>query len=186
MDKKLIGEVFNKHKTDKGPWRHGYHQCYGDLFSDFTPTKMLEIGVMEGRSLAAWRELFPQATIHGAELREWQMVEAAKDIPLFRGHSSDPEFAKTLFDDYDVIIDDGDHRPDAQWGTFLNFKDKWKKYYVIEDVINEDMEQLLRRRFKAAGYSNVTTYRSAFRGPVRINKVMVDSAFFVMVIRKND
>jgi hypothetical protein len=185
MDKETLGSIFNKHKTDKGPWRHGYHQCYYDLFKEFTPTKMLEIGVLEGRSLAAWKEIFPQATIHGLDKFPTELVEGARDMTIFKGDSRDKAFIEaTTLKDYDVIIDDGDHRVDSQWATFLNLKDSWSKYYIFEDVVNEDNEQILRRRLKSAGIKNITTYRSGFRGNVQIWGKQVNSSFFAVVARK--
>lgn len=187
MDKKTLGQIFNKHKTDKGPWRHGYSQCYAEVFKDFMPTKMLEIGVFEGRSLAAWKEIFPEASIHGLDdfSRNVEIVDAAKDMTIIRGNSCDKAFVKdTMPTDYDIIIDDGDHRVDSQWATFLNFKDSWSHCYVIEDVINEDSELILRRRLKSVGIRNITTYRSRFRGDIQIHGKIVNSAFFAMVIRK--
>lgn len=187
MDKETIGHIFDKNRTDKGPWRHGYHKCYADVFRDFIPTKMLEIGVFEGRSLAAWKELFPEASIHGLDnfSRDVSIVDAAKDMTIIRGDSRDKAFVKnTMPTDYDVIIDDGDHRVDSQWATFLNFKDSWSHCYIIEDIINEDSELTLRRRLKSIGIKNITTYRSRFRGNIQIQGKVVDSAFFAMAIRK--
>ena len=186
MDRKTIGEVFNKYKTDKGPWRHGYNYCYSKVFEDFTPTTMLEIGIFEGRSLAAWRELFPHADIHGLDnfKREEKMVYTPENVKIITGDSRDTPFVKSLPYTYDIIIDDGNHHPNVQWQTFLNFSDKWTKYYVIEDVCNENNEEQLRRRLKAFGIKNITTFRSRFRGNVRINGEMVNCSFFAVVIRR--
>ncbi len=187
MDKETLGRIFNKHRTDKGPWRHGYNQCYADVFKNFTPTKMLEIGVFEGRSLAAWKELFPETLIHGIDdfSRDVSIVEFAKDMTILKGNSRDKVFVEsTMPTDYDIIIDDGDHRVDSQWETFLNFKNSWSKYYVIEDVINEDNELTLRRRLKSVGMRNISTYRSGFRGNIQIRGKIVNSSFFAMVIQR--
>lgn len=188
MDKKTIGRVMDKYRTDKGPWRHGYNQCYADVFKDFTPSSMLEIGIYEGRSLAAWRELLPDTTIHGLDTfkREVPLKFDPENVLMFTGNSLDPKITETLSQSYDIIIDDGDHRPDAQWGTFLNFKDKWTTYYVIEDVFGEDNEKLLRRRLKAHGFKNITTYRSAFQGNVMTKGVNVYTSFFAMVIKREE
>lgn len=190
MDKKLIGEVFNKYKTDKGPWRHGYNQCYSDVFKNFTPSSLLEIGVFEGRSLAAWRELFPTTIIHGIDdfSRNVELIEEVRDMHIMRGDSRRKSFVDTIETVYDVIIDDGDHRPDSQWETFLNFQHLWKSHYVIEDVINEDKEKILRRRLtmnaEKYGIKKVTSYRSAFKGVVQINGEQVLSSFFAMVVQR--
>jgi hypothetical protein len=186
MDKNVINEAFEKYKTDKGAWRHGYHQCYGEVFKEFVPEKMLEIGILEGRSLAAWRDLFPNTLIHGIDTfeRKEELVYTPENVTILTGNSKDKEFVQTLPSDYDIIIDDGDHHPNVQWRTFLNFKNKWTKYYVIEDVINEDNELMMRRRLKAEGIRKITTYRSNFVGNVQIHGKPVKSSFFAMVIEK--
>lgn len=186
MNKQMIGEVFRKYETDKGPHRHGYHQMYSDVFKDGAPDSLLEIGIYEGRSLAAWRDLFPAAKIHGIDTfkRPNTLVYQPEDVKMITGNSMDPSFTQTIADVYDIIIDDGDHRPDAQWTTFLNFKNQWKKYYIVEDIATEENELIMRKRFKSVGLNNITTYRSAFRGNVQINKKIVNAAYFAMVIKK--
>lgn len=186
MDKQTIGEVFRKYEADKGPHRHGYHQMYADVFKNGAPDSLLEIGIFEGRSLAAWRDLFPTAKIDGIDhfKRPQSLVYQPEDVKMITGDSLKADFAETITDVYDIIIDDGDHRPDAQWTTFLNFKDKWKKYYIVEDIATEENELIMRRRFKSVGLNNITTYRSAFRGNVQINKKIVNAAYFAMVIKK--
>ena len=185
MDKTRIAEAFSRFNTDKGPRRHSYHFAYADIFLNVEPTKILEIGVQQGRSIAAWQDLFPKAIVHGVDIKKQDLIYPARDMPVFIGNSLDKRFIDTTLDkDYDIIIDDGDHRPDAQWATFLNLKDSWKKYYVIEDIISEQNEIVLRRRFRSVGIKNVVSYRSAFRGDVQVRGEMVNSAFFIMVVTR--
>ena len=192
MDKNTIAAAFTQHGTDKGPRRHNYQQAYAAMFEKFTPASLLEVGVLEGSSLAAWKHLFPTAIVHGLELRDRQLIEAARDIPVFRGNATDTGFVNTVVTQpYDVIIDDGDHRPDVQWKVFLNMRDKWTKYYVFEDVCLEENEKLLRRRLKENGYRNVRTWTSTFnhpqtnlRGSVQVQGKQVYPPFYIMVITK--
>ena len=105
MDKSTIAAAFSQYGTDKGPRRHNYQQAYASIFSSWTPESLLEIGVLEGASLAAWKSLFPDTTVHGVELRNKPLIEAAREIPVFRGDSTNTEFINTtITTEYDVII----------------------------------------------------------------------------------
>lgn len=192
MDKSTIAAAFTQYGTDKGPMRHNYQQAYAAIFEKFTPTSLLEVGVLEGSSLAAWKHLFPDTTVHGIDVRNKPLIEAAQDIPVFRGNATDTEFVNTVVTrSYDIIIDDADHRPDVQWKVFLNMRDKWTKYYVFEDVCLEENEKLLRKRLKENGYRNVNTWTSSFnhpqsnrRGPVQVQGKQIYPPFYIVVITK--
>lgn len=192
MDKSTIAEAFSLYGTDKGTRRHNYQQAYSTLFTEHQPESILEVGVLEGQSLAAWKHLIPNGTVHGIELREKPLVEAAADIPIFRGDATDTNFINSVVTQpYDMIIDDGDHRPDVQWKVFLNMMDKWTKFYVIEDVCIEENEKLLRRRLHSKGFRNVRTWTSSFNAPnsnlrgwVQVKGEKVYPPFYMMVITK--
>lgn len=192
MDKNTIAAAFSQYGTDKGPRRHNYQQAYASIFSSWTPESLLEIGVLEGASLAAWKSLFPDAAVHGVELRDKPLIEAAREIPVFRGDSTNTEFINTtVTTEYDVIIDDGDHRPDVMWKTFLNLENKWKKHYVFEDVCLEENEKLIRRRLNSKGYRKIHTWNSSFndpktnlRGVVQVNGKMIYPPFYIVVVTR--
>ena len=119
------------------------------------------------------------------------MLEEAKSMNIIVGDSARASVVGALFADshpFDIIVDDGDHRPDYQFQTFLNFEPKWKQAYVIEDIIGTENEVLLRRRLKGRGYRNIRTYSSKVKnGKLRMNGVMrTDIQFFGMVIFPND
>lgn len=192
MDKNTIAAAFSQYGTDKGPRRHNYQQAYASIFSSWTPESLLEIGVLEGASLAAWKSLFPDAAVHGVELRDKPLIEAAREIPVFRGDSTNTEFINTtVTTEYDVIIDDGDHRPDVMWKTFLNLENKWKKHYVFEDVCLEENEKLIRRRLNSKGYRKIHTWNSSFndpktnlRGIVQVNGKMIYPPFYIVIVTR--
>lgn len=192
MDKNTIAAAFSQYGTDKGPRRHNYQQAYASIFSSWTPESLLEIGVLEGASLAAWKSLFPDAAVHGVELRDKPLIEAAREIPVFRGDSTNTEFINaTVTTEYDVIIDDGDHRPDVMWKTFLNLENKWKKHYVFEDVCLEENEKLIRRRLNSKGYRKIHTWNSSFndpktnlRGVVQVNGKMIYPPFYIVIVTR--
>jgi hypothetical protein len=75
-----IENAFLTAKTDKAK-THGYHAPYSEIFSRVEPKSILEVGVKQGRSLAAWRMLFPNAKISGIDITnrsfESEMIEFA-------------------------------------------------------------------------------------------------------------
>lgn len=192
MDKKQIADAFDLHGTDKGRRRHNYQNAYESILSKFQPNSMLEVGVHEGRSLAAWKELFPSAIINGIEVRNTPLIEAAQSIPVFRGNATNKEFIDSVVtQSYDIIIDDGDHRPDVQWKVFLNMQNKWSKYYVFEDVCLSENEKVIRKRLNENGYRNVTTWTSSFnapgtdlRGRVQVKGEQLYPPFYLMIVTK--
>lgn len=192
MDKSTIAEAFSLYGTDKGPRRHNYQQAYSAIFEEHVPESLLEVGVLQGQSLAAWKHLLPNSTVHGIELRNHEIVEAAADIPIFRGNAADPSFINSVVTQpYDLVIDDGDHRPDVQWQVFLNMMDKWTKHYVIEDVCIEENEKLLRKRLHSKGFRNIRTWTSSFNAPnsnlrgwVQVKGEKVYPPFYIMVITR--
>ncbi len=192
MDKQIIASAFSEFGTDKGPRRHNYQQAYSSIFSTWSPQSILEVGVLEGASLAAWKKLFPDAMIHGIEHRPKPLIEAATGIPVFEGNSTDKTFIDTVVTtQYDMIVDDGDHRPDVMWKTFLNLEDKWTKHYVFEDVCVEENEKILRRRLRGRGYTNVHAWTSSFndpktnlRGTVQVKGEMLYPPFYIVIVTR--
>jgi hypothetical protein len=132
------------HKSTDKYWVHGYTKLYDKHFDHLRNKriKVLEIGVLNGASLLLWRDVFPSAQVCGIDKnrRIWQKMLKGKDrIKVFVGRQEDENFLK---DDvipegpYDIIIDDGSHRPSLQQNTF---KMLWPHLssggqYVIEDL----------------------------------------------------
>lgn len=106
-------------RTDKTTL-HSYGDFYGREFARFRdePIALLEIGVWHGGSLRLWRECFPRAeVIVGIDLFLSQVVDAASlraaGVTLMEGYAYCPETAARV-GEFDIIIDDGDHRQDSQ------------------------------------------------------------------------
>lgn len=187
MDKQFIAACFNKHATDKGARLHAYEHMYSHVFERVGPVaKLLEVGVKRGQSLAAWCELFPYAEVVGVDIElRTDMVRDSDKAKVIIADSMQEETKGLLGTDYTVIIDDGDHRPDAQWKTFLNLQDAWTTAYVIEDIIGTDNEKTLRRRLKSKGYKNIITYSSKLdKASMSINGVQIEFAFYAIVVYK--
>ena len=151
-------EIFDRHGCDKGH-RHGYERVYEPLFEPirYEPIRLLEIGIFEGASLAAWVDYFPNAEIVGIDT--FQRI-APEDIGIlnhervtWKRHSS---FEPIDLGHFDIIIDDGAHTHSAQKRTFDNFK-RYADRYFIEDVWALDHMTKEERRHKwlsKSGYSD--------------------------------
>ena len=107
------------------------------------PLRFLEIGVDRGGSLAAWSRYFgPDATIVGIDINPWC---ARFDDPANRRHvriggQQDPGFLDSVvreFGPFDVILDDGSHRPAHMNASFRHLFDRGLApggLYMAEDL----------------------------------------------------
>lgn len=127
-----------QHGTDKWGW-HTYTPLYYDLLHDRRSDirHLLELGILHGASLTMWRDFFPHAHIHGADISP-----PPHDLgPRISMHKVDLANFRTygalIERQYDLIIDDASHQPEHQ---LLSLSLLWptltaKGYYIIEDVI---------------------------------------------------
>jgi hypothetical protein len=179
-----IAEAFKAFDCDKG-FLHGYEQMYGFLFEKTgTPATLLEIGFRRGKSAAAWAQLFPVTELTFVEMQPRDdVIPEALGMNVIVANSTLRTIAQKVGKTFDVIIDDGDHRPDSQWQTFTRLVDNWKKAYVIEDVVGTENMQLLRRRLVAAGYRDIHTFTSKLKdGIVRVQGEDVPQTFYSIVV----
>lgn len=139
---------------DKGH-NHTYLPFYERYFRPHQDhASILEIGVMTGGSLLLWQRWFRSLRATGIDLREgynetraWQSeIEAI----CHWGVDSTADDPGVELDQYQFIIDDGDHSLAGQWKTFLNFWPLVKPNgtYFIEDIENEHNAQELRARIE--------------------------------------
>lgn len=152
--------AFDLTGTDKG-YCHGYDRWYDRVFKNYTPQSLLEIGVMQGRSLAAWKLVFPKCSITGVDIQTVRMdnrfVEMA-DAKIIIADSTKPNIVDRLDGIYDVIIDDGSHFYKHIIETFENLKDQFKYAYIIEDAMyNHDQ---IIQSIKKLGFTKIEVYDS--------------------------
>ena len=110
-------DIFKKYDTDKQYNFHNYTRQYEGLLRDFRdkPIKYLEIGVFNGGSIKAMREVFKNATcVVGLDINEdcRKSTDVNSNIYVEIGNAIDPDFIKYITDKYgtfDVILDDGSH-----------------------------------------------------------------------------
>ncbi len=155
---KSLRQLFDEHHTDKGS-KHSYDLIYEKLFE---PKRMeainfLEVGIWKGHGMAALHEYFPNGTIYGIDIFTRIRPEEVSILQEWRcsavkGDSTKPEIAGVLAKEfgvqYDYILDDGAHHPEANMLTFrhLNRFLKPGGYYIIEDVW--PLEKMTSRELK--------------------------------------
>lgn len=130
--------------------------CYGWMYSEVlapyvgkSNMRMMEIGLDQGGSLKLWRDIFPEAEIHGLESgtkhgierAKEQAAEALKDgVVVHVGSQDDPDFLQEISAQveggFDIIIDDGGHSAKNQIASLQHL---WRTIkpggvYIIEDL----------------------------------------------------
>jgi cephalosporin hydroxylase len=152
-----LKELYNYYGSDKAAV-HDYHLLYGSLLSEpATVTALLEIGLgtnnprllsnmgkrgRPGGSLRAFRDFLPTAQIYGADIDRQTLFEEDR-ITTFFVDQTDPSsltaLASLTGDQFDLIIDDGLHSPNANLAV-LDFglrKLKIGGWLVVEDIRSE-------------------------------------------------
>jgi len=138
---KILNSIGLKYKTDKSSFHHDYLRKYEKYlsFSRDENLKILEIGVLEAKSLYTWMEYFYNSEILGIDINpECKKYEKDK-IKIEIGSQDDPEFLKKITENYgpfDLIIDDGSHINKHMIFTFENLFSSLESQgvYIIEDV----------------------------------------------------
>jgi hypothetical protein len=153
--------TFTSHGSDKE--QHGYGIVYKDAFKDFdkeSQFKIIEIGILFGASIRALSELFPNARILGMDINQHSGLVTSsfsKNVNILFADSTKrqiyshyrEQYFKT---DYDIIIDDGEHSAASQIATFYNCRNKFKKCYIIEDILGDDQYEDLSKMITSLGF----------------------------------
>lgn len=105
-------------------------------------SNMTENGI-PGASLRVWRDYFFNAKIYGGDIDKEILFEEEK-IKTFYLDQLNSNSIKSMWEsieveEFDIIIDDGLHEPEANYNFFINSFHKLKKngVFVIEDVSNK-------------------------------------------------
>lgn len=134
-----IGQLFTKYGSDKDTL-HNYGPVYESYLS---PIKnelrvILELGVLNGASLRAWRDYAPNARVFGFDATRIILDEPRiATIMGDQGVSADLEnIGATIGQPIDLIVDDCGHIPEYQALSVFRL---WKflrpgGYYFIEDI----------------------------------------------------
>lgn len=135
-----LDQLLTKYNTDKSSLFHNYSKVYFEKFKGrrLEQLTLLEIGVLEGASIKAWYDFFPNANIVGADLGNDCQRFSNDRIFIEIGDATTPEFLETITKKYsfDIIIDDGSHRWIDQRVSFEFLFQKLTPggIYVVEDL----------------------------------------------------
>jgi hypothetical protein len=166
MDQLSLTEIANLAGTDKGtigPSAGWHANNYADIYEAYLeslrdrPINLLEVGlgvpganwdarIAHGRnkgggaSLRMWYGYFPQARIFGADINSAAHLDNDR-IQTYVVDQGDPDSINGFLDAvgdvrFDVIVDDGSHRPDHQQITLGCLFPRLKPggLYIIEDL----------------------------------------------------
>ncbi|AGL18610.1 class I SAM-dependent methyltransferase [Actinoplanes sp. N902-109] len=143
-----LTELAVRYGTDKWGAMHQYPRRYETHFSRLRDRRLriLEIGVggfddpaAGGGSLRMWKRYFPRALVHGFDILDKSPL-AEPRLTVIRGDQSDPaDLAGVVrrHGPFDIVIDDGSHRPEHVLASFNALFPHVKPdgLYVIEDLM---------------------------------------------------
>ena len=157
-----LAALFATHGSDKD--RNGYSSLYTALFTHLkeAPINVLEVGIgtmlpghfsmkgympdsyQPGASLRAWRDFFPNGSIHGLDVQP-DCLFSEQRVTTHHCNSTE-EFHCRAWKQmvnltFDIIVDDGSHWDKDQLATLKNLWPSLKPggYYVIEDVMLDSL-----------------------------------------------
>ena len=188
-----IHELFHHYGTDKVEYATLYYSLLeprresvravlevgiGTLIPD-APSAMVGWGAKwyrQGGSLRAWRDYFPNASIHGLDVQpDTQFAE--NRIRTHLCDSTDPQqsskfLANVGVEAFDLIIDDGSHLGDDQLATLRNLLPHVRAggLYVIEDVLPDSVLTSRPQLLEAACGGNAFFFVGLERNLVVVSK----------------
>ena len=136
-----LTKLADKQGADKGSGGHFYTEIYENFFFPlkYKARKILEIGVGEGASLRMFQAYFPNAMIYGIDILDTSHLDS-RSIKTFIADQAERtqllDFIGTHGDNFDIILDDGEHSMQQQqvsFGVFFKYL-KPGGIYVIEDA----------------------------------------------------
>jgi hypothetical protein len=136
-----LDQLALKYKTDKSSIGHNYAVRYDTILYPYRElfTNVLEIGVHEGGSHKMWEEYFPNAIIHGMDIKpECKACESERiKIAIADQGNKDQLLEMGKLGPFDLIVDDGSHLYEHQILTFKVLFPFLKQggIFIVEDVL---------------------------------------------------
>ena len=132
-----------KYGTDKSSEVHNYCEKYARYlpFNRYDKMNILEIGVLNGKSLKTWQEYYYKSNIIGIDINPdcKQYDDRDNRVYVEIGSQDDHVFLNDVMRDYgtfDMILDDGSHINEHVIFSFEHLFQSVKSggVYVVEDV----------------------------------------------------
>jgi len=141
MPQSILDRIGLSTGTDKASGGHNYLDFYEDnlnFFQNETFT-MLEIGGLNGASLAMWSKYFPNARVVCVDINPAVKQFEAGQISVEIGNSADPQFLESVVKKHGpfrLILDDGSHRWDHMRVAFRALYPGLEAggIYIVEDL----------------------------------------------------
>ena len=177
----LLNSFAKKYGTDKSSDIHNYCVKYEKYlnFNRYDNLNILEIGILDGKSLLTWGEYFYRSNILGIDINPdcKKFEDKENKISVEIGSQADSVFLNEVVGNYgpfDMILDDGSHMNEHVIYSFEHLFDSVKSggVYIIEDI----------------GTSYWSDYGGGFREPqtsVEYFKRLCDDVNFNGVINHN-
>ena len=152
-----IAKAFTETTRKTGKY-DSYFKSYAQILEPFlskkessqSPINLLEIGVMDGGSLEAWKRILgPTSKIYGLDLNPECSKLSCESYTVFTGDQSDPSVWNSLVNQcgkFDIIIDDGSHVGFSQSKTIdfsLMGAIGQEGVVIIEDTHTAYMDQFI-------------------------------------------
>ena len=143
--------------TDKSSDIHNYCVKYEKYlpFNRYDKLNILEIGVLDGKSLLTWKDYYYRSNILGIDINPdcKQYDDRDNNVYVEIGSQFDSEFLtqiKTQYGPFDMILDDGSHINEH---VIFSFKQLWDSIkpsgvYVVEDCGTSYYEDYGGGRYK--------------------------------------
>lgn len=172
-------ELGKLHATDKSPYntnwhRHPYTAIYDFLFAPyrFKNINFGEIGVERNASMKCWRTYFPFANLYAYDFMHEKLESGRADNLYCTRYiymdCRDPQLINSglaqCHDKFDILIDDGNHRPEDQIPVVRAAIDHLKPggILVLEDIFRSSIEgDVVNRVAESHGVTGLNQYERA-------------------------
>lgn len=192
--KTSLTELANRYGTDKGTvgpsatWSaHNYTDVYEAYLEQYrqSPLAILEIGlgvtgdrwkaqIVRGRnaqggaSLRMWYDYFPHARIYGIDINDGAYLDNDRIMTFVADQGKiedlDAFMAASGAAEFDVVIDDGSHRPEHQQVSLSYFFRRLKAggLYFVEDLLSNGLGDGAAGRLGSARVMNTRSVLKHF------------------------
>lgn len=175
-----LNRIAQSYGTDKSSDYHNYCDKYANYlpFERYSQLNIMEIGVLNGRSVKTWKEYFYRANILGIDINpDCKQYEDDK-IRIEIGSQADSIFLqniKEMYGPFDMILDDGSHMNSHVIYSFEHLFDSIKSggVYIVEDTATSywnDWEGGYLKETTMMEYFKRLTDDINFRGVINFDK----------------